>query len=93
MAVSCGNGENAGEETQQVTGSVQDVQPFGIDSFASLTIRDSEGQTWTFSDGRFPGFSPSHLLEHRALGEPVTVTYVEQEDGTLRAVEIEDAGG
>jgi hypothetical protein len=67
------------------------VQAAAIDTFSSLTVRDSSGDLWTFGGGRFPAFTPSHLVEHQAVGEPITVTYVEEEDGTLRVLEIEDA--
>ena len=49
----------------------------------------------TARNGYFPGASSQdlhrpHLEEHQALGEPVRVFYVREEDGTLRIVRIED---
>lgn len=77
--------------SRKVTGTVEDVQAAAIDTFRSLTVRDSSGELWTFGEGRFPAFTPSHLVEHQAVGELITVTYIEEEDGTLRPLEIEDA--
>ena len=37
------------------------------------------------------GFPPQHLQEHRALAEPVRVTY-QPKDGTNRVIKLEDAG-
>ena len=56
----------------------------------TLTIVTSDGTEWEFAGGEFPGFTPSHLEEHQALGEPVKVVYVREEDGSLRIVRIED---
>ena len=36
------------------------------------------------------GFPPQHLQEHRALAQPVTVTY-QARDGVNRVVKLEDA--
>ena len=87
LAAAC-SGSN-GE--RKVTGYVADVQPAAIDTFRTLTLRDYSGNMWTFGEGRFPAFTPSHLVEHQAVGEPITVTYVEEENGTLRVLEIVDA--
>jgi len=77
-----------GEELVQ--GHVADVAPRSITEFESLTIVDDDGVEWTFAGGESPGFTPSHLIEHQALGEQVRVWYVVEESGALRVVEIED---
>ncbi len=76
-------------EGTAVTGEVTDVRPRSITEFESLTITDAEGKSWTFAGGAFSGFTPSHLLEHQALGDPVKIWYVE-EGGVLRVTHIED---
>ena len=85
MFTACGSDP----EGTPVTGEVTDVQSRSITEFDSLTIVDSKGQTWTFSGGAFSGFTPSHLIEHQALGDPVKVWYVE-ENGVRRVTHIED---
>ena len=73
-----------------VVGHVVDVKAVSLVEFESLTIVDDDGTKWVFSGGEFPGFTPSHLEEHQALGEPVKVFYETEEDGSLRIVRIED---
>ena len=73
-----------------VVGHVVEVTAKSLVEFETLTIVDDDGKEWVFSGGEFPGFTPSHLEEHQALGEPVRVFYVREEDGTLRIVRIED---
>ena len=89
-AVSCTGGSDL-VAAYVVTGQIVEVQSSAIDVFTSLTIRDEAGTVWTFGEGRFPGFTPSHLLQHQAQQEPLTVTFVEEEDGTLRILSIDDA--
>lgn len=86
-SVSC-TGGNAG--TSRVTGEIIDVVPQSIDTLASLTIRDSSGELWTFGPARVPHFTPSHLIEHQANGDRVTVTYREESDGSRTVVDIEE---
>ena len=73
-----------------VVGHVVEVTAKSLVDFETLTIVDNRGKEWMFSGGKFPGFTPSHLQEHQALGEPVRVFYVRAEDGSLRIVRIED---
>ena len=73
-----------------VVGHVVEVTAKSLVEFETLTIVDNDGKEWLFSGGKFPGFTPSHLEEHQALGEPVRVFYVTEEDGSLRVVRIED---
>ena len=73
-----------------VVGHVFEVTAKSLVEFETLTIVTEDGKEWVFSGGEFPGFTPSHLEEHQALGEPVRVFYVREEDGSLRIVRIED---
>ncbi len=73
-----------------MVGHVIEVTAKSLVEFESLTIVAEDGTKWVFAGGEFPGFTPSHLEEHQALGEPVRVFYVRDEDGSLRIVRIED---
>ena len=73
-----------------VVGHVVEVTAKSLVEFETLTIMTADGKKWVFSGGEFPGFTPSHLEEHQALGEPVRVFYVTEEDGSLHIVRIED---
>ena len=86
MAVGCQ--PPSGDGT--VVGHVVEVTARSLVEVESLTIVTSEREEWEFAGGEFPGFTPSHLEEHQALGEPVRVYYVREEDGSLRIVRIED---
>lgn len=88
MSAACDSASKNSEKT--VAGHVIDVQALTIDAFSSLTIRDAEGKEWVFEGGVFTGFTPSHLIAHRAEGQPVIVTYRESDDGVLRALKLED---
>ena len=84
-APSCG-----GDGGNTVTGTVADVVPSGIDSFSSLGVTDGKGRLWTFSGGRFPAFTPSHLLEHRLTRAKIKVTYRKEVDGSLTPIALGD---
>lgn len=84
-ALSCG-----GDGGNSVTGVVADVVPSGIDSFSSLSVIDGDGRLWTFSGGRFPAFTPSHLLEHRLTRAMIRVTYRKGADGSLTPIALDD---
>lgn len=74
-----------------VKGQVVSVEPASVTTISSLTIEDDSGTQWTFSGaGTFSGFTPSHLEEHRALRESVTVEYEELDDGSLRIIGLSD---
>ncbi|MEK9675422.1 MAG: hypothetical protein VW271_02625 [Chloroflexota bacterium] len=74
-----------------VTGHVVEVESNGLTTFSSLVVRDEDGELWTFEgQGTFTGFTPSHLNEHKFLGETVTIEYSEREDGTLTVTKISD---
>jgi hypothetical protein len=75
----------------RVTGRVLNVEQSSITIISSLTLEDDSGKQWTFEGGGvFSGFTPAHLLEHRALGEPVTVEYEETGSGILQIVHLAD---
>jgi hypothetical protein len=74
-----------------VTGQVLIVEQSSITTVSSLMLEDDSGKQWTFEGGGvFSGFTPAHLLEHRALGEPVTVEYEETGSGILQIVRLAD---
>ena len=73
-----------------VVGHVIEVTANSLVEVETLTVVDADGKEWVFNGGEFPGFTPSHLEEHQALGEPVRIFYVTKEDGSLRIVRIED---
>lgn len=79
-----------GGDGESVTGEVTDVEARSITEFVSLSVIDKDGKVWEFTGGRFVGFTPSHLREHQALGDPIKVWYVE-ENGELRVTRIGDA--
>ena len=86
-AVAC----DPGPDGPSVTGSIVDVVPESIDKFESLTIRDDSGDLWTFGPARVPHFTPSHLIQHQANGDRITVYYRVEEDGSRTVVDITDA--
>ena len=74
-----------------VTGQVLIVEQSSITTVSRLMLEDDSGKQWTFEGGGvFSGFTPAHLLEHRALGEPVTVEYEETGSGILQIVRLAD---
>ncbi len=73
-----------------VVGNVIEVTARSVVEVETLKIVADDGETWEFTGGEFPGFTPSHLEEHQALGDPVRVFYAREEDGSLRIVRIED---
>ena len=74
----------------EVVGQVVEVTAKSLIEVETLTIVTSDGTEWEFSGGEFSGFTPSHLEEHQALGEPIKVVYVREDDGSFRIVRIED---
>ena len=85
-----------GDALQQETGVVIDIESAALGQVDSFTLRTPDGRTIDFStvDTRFDqaGFPPQHLQEHRALAEPVRVTY-QVLDGVNHVVRLEDADG
>ena len=80
---------------QTETGLVTAVDAFGLTDVRGFTIRTDDGGTVVFRIGALENgaqFPPGHLLEHKATGVKVVVTY-RQESGELVAIRIEDAPG
>ena len=74
-----------------VRGQVVSVEPASVTTIASLTIREDSGKVWVFEGAEtFSGFTPSHLNEHKALQEAITVVYEESRSGVLTIVSISD---
>lgn len=76
---SSGSAPNAGDglQLEEVRGMVLEVEAESLISLAALEIQDDEGNTWRF-EGRgkvVPGFTPSHLNEHKLLGQSVLVVF------------------
>lgn len=89
IAAACGGNDHGFIAGFAVTGQITEVIPRSLTEFESITVVDSDGKVWEFTGGRFAGFTPSHLLEHMALGETVKVSFVE-DGGNLTVVSIED---
>jgi hypothetical protein len=80
---------------QSETGLVVSVEAFGLTDVRGFTIRTDDGRTVAFRIGSLENgvqFPPGHLLEHRATGVKVVVTY-RQENGEAVAIRLEDAPG
>lgn len=92
LATACSSGDTTygvPVRVMQVRGQIIDVVARNLAEIELLTIRDDAGQLYTFTSEGFVQFTPSHLKEHQLFGQPVLVTYVEQE-GRLVAVKIGD---
>lgn len=85
----------AAAETHTVRGVLVDVQSASIQQVTEFTLRSDDGQEYSFTPA--PDFNngvehvmtPGHMRQHMALGEPVTVTYRDQ-DGKLIALSATD---
>ena len=76
---------------KSVNGQVVSVDSASVTTIAILTVEDAAGEQWSFlGAGTFSGFTPSHLIEHRTLREPITVEYEESDSGELIIVGIFD---
>lgn len=75
----------------QVTGVLIDIVSSEIDDIQSFTLKDGDMQYDIFiaEDVEY-GFPLGHLQEHLQMADPVTVD-LEQRDGKLYALTIEDA--
>jgi sulfite exporter TauE/SafE len=77
--------------SESVAGQVIKVEQASLTTIASLTIEDASGKEWTFQGtGTFSGLTPTHLNEHGALREKVTVEYEKTDSGDLLILEISD---
>jgi hypothetical protein len=70
-------------------GLVVDVQAASFLQIASFTLRTDDGQIVEMVVEGDVGFTPSHLRDHMALGDPVTVS-VRYADGLTIATSVED---
>ena len=64
---------------------VVEVEQESLISLEALEIEDSEGKVWRF-EGRgkvVAGFTPSHLNEHKLLGQSVEVAFYREEDALV----------
>jgi hypothetical protein len=85
--VSCSDEQGS----RKVTGVVVEIESSGLTRVEQFTLQD-EGSRVTIlvdDDTEF-AFTPSHLNEHRATGEPVAVE-VERRSGDLYALSVDDA--
>ena len=75
----------------QVTGVLIDIVSSEIDDIQSFTLKDGDVQYDIFiADDVEYGFPLGHLQEHLQMADPVTVD-LEQRDGKLYALTIEDS--
>ena len=80
---------------QTETGLVTAVDASSLTNVRGFTIRTDDGRTVVFRIGALENpaqFAPGHLLEHRATGVKIVVTY-RHENGELVAIRLEDAPG
>ena len=80
-------------EANTVEGILIDVQG-DLTEIESFTLIDLDGASHTFVPAEgltFHGGPLSHIRDHLVNGEPLLVTFEEQADGTLVAVEVSDA--
>ena len=80
---------------QTETGLVIAVDSSGLTDVRGFTIRTDDGRTVVFRIGALENgaqFPPGHLLEHRATGVKIVVTY-RQANGELVAIRLDDARG
>ena len=88
--IGCGDSvSNSGEDSlrtfESVRGMVLEVEQESLISLAALEIQDSEGKVWRF-EGRgkvVEGFTPSHLNEHKLLGQSVEVAFYREDDALV----------
>ncbi|MDE2688022.1 MAG: hypothetical protein OXI16_11075 [Chloroflexota bacterium] len=76
---------------EMMRGMVLQVEAESLISLAALEVQDDDGKIWRF-EGRgkvVPGFTPSHLNEHKLFGDPIEVTFYREGDA-LVIHDIED---
>ena len=85
----------AAAPTQTVRGVLVDVQSASLQQLSEFTLRTDDGQDLSFTPA--PNFNqgvehqmtPGHMRQHMALGDPVTVTY-RDDNGKLIALSATD---
>lgn len=76
---------DAAQTTQSIRGQVLQVDARSLIELEALELLDERGEIWRF-EGRgiaIPGFTPSHLNEHKLLGQPVEVFYHREGDALV----------
>ena len=77
-------------ESREVEGYVVYVESNSLTTINSLIIKDRNNKKWVFQGTeKFKGFTPSHLIEHRDLGELILVEYVKK-NKVLEIISIKD---
>ena len=88
--VACnGNEQPSNGQELSIRGMVLEVHARNISEIESFKLAGEDGSEYYFTSNAFIGFTPSHLLEHQALGEPVSVKYIDNH-GVLLALELTD---
>ena len=70
---------------EEIRGQVVEVKAGTLIELTSLSIKDDQGEVWRFEAESYRGFTPSHLREHMALADPVTVRF--RRVGELKFIE------
>tara|TARA_Y100001960_G_scaffold218514_1_gene228399 strand:+ start:220 stop:567 length:348 start_codon:yes stop_codon:yes gene_type:complete len=79
-----------GQSLFHISGSIIDFQAKSFTELNRITIITSEGQEYNLNVNKDLGkFTPSHLRQHMALGDPVQVSYIER-DGVKWLENISD---
>ena len=79
-SLGCGtpsDSESPTMESDQVTGSIQDVRHKSLIRLDYIILKTPDGSLFKFKghDEIFPGFTPSHLRDHMLSGISVTVRF------------------
>ncbi len=77
--------EDSGRNIESVRGLVLEVEQESLISLKALEIQDGDGRVWRF-EGRgkvVAGFTPSHLNEHKLLGQSVEVAFYREGDALV----------
>lgn len=79
------SGEDGERIIESVRGLVLEVEQESLISLKTLEIQDGEGNVWII-EGRgkvVAGFTPSHLNEHKLLGQSVEVVFFREGDALV----------
>jgi hypothetical protein len=89
-ASSCARSEGGPRGSSVVTGVVVEIESRGLNEVESFTVKTGDRRVKILVDGDTEfSFTPSHLNEHRATGEPVAVE-VDRRSGDLVALSVQD---
>ena len=89
---SCGGVSDTidGQSLYHISGSIIDFQAKSFTELNRITIITSEGREYKLNVNKDLGkFTPSHLRQHMALGDPVQASYIER-DGIKWLEDISD---